>query len=519
MPIEINGTTVINDSRGLENVTGIGHLVPTPSITSPTTGATDVGSGAASITFTSDTYYSLYNVSQGGAELQISTASDFSSITETVTDTGSVTSLSVDITPGSSISTSTTYYSRLRYYDSNSVYSSWSDTVSFTTASVFNSTNTPSITSPATGAIDQAAAVTFNTSAFGLASGSGTHVSSDWQISTVSDFSTIFEESLDDTSNLTSYTNSTSFSTSTTYYVRVRHTDTTYGDSDWSSTVSFTTLASFHGEQAYYCTGTFSWVAPAGVTSVSMVVVGGGGAGGGVGSSQGGGGGLFYANNVPVTSGCTYTVQVGTNGCTSANQDAGYSRFVFPMCSNACIYAGNGGIASGGSRGTSGTPTISGSYGAGNGGQGGYTSSTWGGAGGAGGYGGAGGNGGNNGGGGSPGSCGSGGGSQHYGAGGGTGLFGQGTNGLAGDGSNNQGGGGSHCQCTGWDGGNRGCYPDTPCYGSASTCCFSWGYPGGGGGGGGGWSSVGAPGGVRIVWPGTTRQFPTTCVLPTDQLP
>ena len=39
---------------------------------------------------------------------------------------------------------------------------------------------------------------------------------------------------------------------------------------------------------------------------------------------------------------------------------------------------------------------------------------------------------------------------------------------------------------------------------------------GGGGGGqainGTGWAGNGANGAVRIVWPGTTRQFPTTCV-------
>jgi hypothetical protein len=52
--------------------------------------------------------------------------------------------------------------------------------------------------------------------------------------------------SLDDASNLESWTvPSGNLSTSTTYYIRVRHAGTTYGDSGWSSGVSFTTAAAF----------------------------------------------------------------------------------------------------------------------------------------------------------------------------------------------------------------------------------------------------------------------------------
>ena len=45
------------------------------------------------------------------------------------------------------------------------------------------------------------------------------------------------------------------------------------------------------GQQAYTTAGTYSWVAPAGVTSVSVVAVGGGGGGVGQGGGGGGGGG------------------------------------------------------------------------------------------------------------------------------------------------------------------------------------------------------------------------------------
>ena len=106
---------------------------------------------------------------------------------------------------------------------------------------------TPSITSPSDSATDIGETPTITSSAFSVTNGgSDTHASSDWQIASDSGFSTVVVESLDDASNLESWTvPSGNLSTSTTYYVRVRHAGTTYGDSGWSSGVSFTTAASF----------------------------------------------------------------------------------------------------------------------------------------------------------------------------------------------------------------------------------------------------------------------------------
>ena len=66
------------------------------------------------------------------------------------------------------------------------------------------------------------------------------------------------------------------------------------------------------GQQAYTTAGTYSWVAPSGVTSVSVVTVGGG-AGGSLWGS-GGGGALAYTNNITVVPGNSYSVIVGANG-------------------------------------------------------------------------------------------------------------------------------------------------------------------------------------------------------------
>ena len=65
------------------------------------------------------------------------------------------------------------------------------------------------------------------------------------------------------------------------------------------------------GSQSYTTAGAYSWVAPAGITSVSIVAVGGGGFAGKnyncccswYGRNGGAGGGLGYKNNLTVTPG------------------------------------------------------------------------------------------------------------------------------------------------------------------------------------------------------------------------
>ena len=64
------------------------------------------------------------------------------------------------------------------------------------------------------------------------------------------------------------------------------------------------------GQVAYTSPGTYTFVAPSFVPSVSVVCVGGGGGGLGTssGGNGGGGGGLGYLNNYPVVTGSSYTV-------------------------------------------------------------------------------------------------------------------------------------------------------------------------------------------------------------------
>lgn len=254
------------------------------------------------------------------------------------------------------------------------------------------------------------------------------------------------------------------------------------------------------GESFYAIPGSHTWTCPTGVTSVSVICVGGGG------SNNGGGGGLGYKNNYSVTPGNSYTVVVGKGGVYTATTSptqgsiAGNDSY---FVNTSTVKGGAG--QSGAYGGTGGSYT---GDGGGNGGDGGY------GGGGAGGYSGNGGDADNYFGGGNAGS-GGGGGSGFEGnrsAGGGVGLLGQGSNGAgASSGSNHFSVG------TGAGGGSGGenafrqypsgttsdtDQPPAPVFGGGGSDDLTEGCHGGNGA-------------VRIIWPGDTRQFPSTdCSTP-----
>ena len=248
---------------------------------------------------------------------------------------------------------------------------------------------------------------------------------------------------------------------------------------------SSTTYTALGSPQALY-----SWVAPTGVTSVSVVAVGQAG-----GSPNTGGAGLGWKNNISVTPGNSYQVGFCYN--------CGGAWFISKSTVSGQSPSAGGG-AYGGYVGTGG----------GNGGPAYYSS------GGAGGYSGAGGHGSTTqtgvGGAGSGGGGGGGGSHAYYccppicnivaGAGGGVGLYGQGTSGAGGSCAGF--GGGGYGGSGGGNGANGTCNPgNSPAKGG----CY--------GGGRGGFSAQVVacftqvnPGAVRIVWPGSSRQFPSTCV-------
>ena len=246
------------------------------------------------------------------------------------------------------------------------------------------------------------------------------------------------------------------------------------------------------GSNVSYC-----WYPPSGVTSASAVAVGMGGTG--TGGSGGGGGALAYVNNFSVSSSSPVSIFIPgyyACYCSTTISSAGAQRGRNVV--NGVVTGGTGGA--GGRAGQCGNP-----YGISSGG------------GGAGGYSGAGGRGAapyynpaptNGSGGGGGGGSGSGQANYFGGGGGGVGLLGQGASGAAGA----YVGLGSSCLPPGGGGGSGGAD------GVAGHAGNAPGYSSGGSYGGGGGSApyytsetYGGPGAVRIIWPGSTRSFPSTC--------
>jgi PKD repeat protein len=191
---------------------------------------------------------SVYSDPEGDAhaasQWQISTSpGDYTSPAfNSVTYSPNLTSTTV---PVATLGYTTTYYWHVRHQDNNLEWSAWSAETSFTTGSAPNlPPNTPSNSSPASGATDVILTPTLESSAFSDPDTLDTHAASDWQITTMLGNYTgqLVYESLGDTSNLTSLVvPSATLSYSTLYYWHVRHQDNNLEWSAWSAETSFTT--------------------------------------------------------------------------------------------------------------------------------------------------------------------------------------------------------------------------------------------------------------------------------------
>jgi hypothetical protein len=302
----------------------------------------------------------------------------------------------------------------------------------------------------------------------------------------------------------------------TSYTFKVKATNG-IGTGPCSSTSNSVT-AQVIGSASYTTPGTYSWVAPTGVTSVSVVAVG---AGTKTNSCGGGGGGLGWKNNISVTPGNSYTVVAGGQPAVANAVGCSCSYFInkttvaglgptkgLPCVPNFTLiggsYVGDGGGSGGGgyrcyqcnrcqcnprtAYATSGGGGAGGYTG--NGGQAGIYAGSYG----ADGFSGSGGGGG--------------GGAFNGGGGGGVGIYGQGSNGAGGQRSR-------YCGNIGGGGGGSGGSPG----GCKNSCYNRSGSAGNYGGGVGGrgatcCSPIPTPstGAVRIIWPGSSRRYPSTSV-------
>lgn len=103
---------------------------------------------------------------------------------------------------------------------------------------------TPTVISPVAGAANILSGMIMAGSTFALSTGTGAHLSSDWQLANDELFSNVVQSSFNDTVNKTTWPVS-SLLENTRYFVRVRYKDVTAGTSNWSLAASFTTKVSF----------------------------------------------------------------------------------------------------------------------------------------------------------------------------------------------------------------------------------------------------------------------------------
>jgi len=231
MSIKVTGTTVINDSREVENIADINKFIRTPEVLSPTNGSTDQNLGKE---IEGSVYSPLYTVDERlYREFQIDLDSgDFTSLERT----NQVNADSWIVTP--LLSPDTLYKVRIRDISVNGTVSEWSEAVSFLTINVF--VDEPSV-SVEFGPSDVRENPTISTSSFSVTNGSDTHLSTDWEVIRTSDSVKVFE-SLNDTSNLTSIVvpDGNLDDGSVEYEFRARHRGNNFGTSNFGSVTATT---------------------------------------------------------------------------------------------------------------------------------------------------------------------------------------------------------------------------------------------------------------------------------------
>lgn len=292
--------------------------------------------------------------------------------------------------------------------------------------------------------------------------------------------------------------------TPSVYFALTTMTVTITDAANQTTSKTFTLSSSSYSSDIYTSVGTYTWVCPPDITSVSVLVVGPGGSGDSYGGG-GGGGGCAYGNNIPVTPNTSYALRVGTPGSATLTSYFNTTTTLYATAgangTSGTNYTGGGGGGAGGYAGVGGIggSVTGGAYAGGAGGTTGGTNRTAGYNGGSGGRGGSSSTATVAAGAGTGGSAGGGSGAWVYTVGGGgVGLYGQGASGVAGPATVKEGTGVP--VENGGSGGSRG-------------EISGGGYYGGGAGGSGYGGGTPGSGAVRIVYgAGVTRTFPSTNV-------
>lgn len=223
-----------------------------PTISSPATGATNV---IETPTLTASNYVSPAGNAFATAQFQISTSSTFASVLH---DSGEKSAMTYSV-PAGVLAVNTTFYVRARVKDVAGLVSDWATITSFTTKASYAYVNTPTVTTPTNGQTEVPEQPTLQSSAFATTGGADTHASSQWQIRLAGGtWAAPLHDSGASTTNKTSYTVPAGVLVAgqTQYVMRVRHTGTGLGASEWSSDIAFTTKQQFAQIIGIVCTAT-----------------------------------------------------------------------------------------------------------------------------------------------------------------------------------------------------------------------------------------------------------------------
>lgn len=223
-----------------------------PTISSPTPGAINV---IETPTLTASDYVSPAGNAFATAQFQISTSNTFAS---TLHDSGEKSAMTYSV-PAGVLAVNTTFYVRVRVKDVAGLVSDWSAVTSFKTKASYAYVNTPTVTTPTNGQTEIPEQPTLQSSAFATTGGADTHVSSQWQIRLAGGtWASPLHDSGASTTAKTSYTVPAGVLVAgqTQYVMRVRHTGTTLGASEWSSDIAFTTKQQFAQIIGIVCTAT-----------------------------------------------------------------------------------------------------------------------------------------------------------------------------------------------------------------------------------------------------------------------
>lgn len=240
-PVAIRHLVALGGGTGQEGFVNPLMRPVAPTVSAPANGATNV---VETPTLSAAGFSSPAGNAFFAAQFQVSTSPTFATVLH---DSGERQALTFSV-PSGVLPVNTVFRVRVRVRDVAGLVSDWSAITSFTTRATYAFVNTPTVVAPTANQTEIPEQPTLQSSAFAATGGADTHASSQWQIRTAAGtWAAPMHDSGASTTARTSYTVPAGvlLAGQTQYVMRVRHTGTTLGASEWSSDVPFVTRQNF----------------------------------------------------------------------------------------------------------------------------------------------------------------------------------------------------------------------------------------------------------------------------------